>query len=92
MTFPGLFFSLHQQKGQFIIILYGEYTPESNVGLKVQFVLSVQGNISSWVVMCIATKVKTQCSVRVMDQSLFHGFTKDLGPSLWKVYMAASFW
>lgn len=45
MECPGVnFFSTSGKNGQFIIILYGEYTPESSVGLKVQVVLLVQGN------------------------------------------------
>lgn len=40
------FFFFHQwKKRQFITILCGEYIPESSVGLKMQLVLLVQGNI-----------------------------------------------
>lgn len=47
MKCPGLIvFSTSRKQGQFIIISYGEYTPESSVSLKVQCVLSAQENLS----------------------------------------------
>lgn len=35
----------------------------------------------------IAIPVKTQCSIRVMDRVLVHGFKKDLGPGLCQAYI-----
>lgn len=44
---PRFNFFFHQsEKEQLIIIFYGEYTPESRIGLKAQLVLLVQRTIS----------------------------------------------
>lgn len=45
MKCPGLIFFPPVEKRQFITILYGEYIPESSIGLKMQLVLLVQGNV-----------------------------------------------
>lgn len=81
MKCPGLIvFSTSRKQGQFVIISYGEYTPESSVSLKVQYVLSAQENLSGWVVVGIAGAVKTQSLLGWYIRFYSMASKKDLRP------------